>query len=114
MTDFSSFRVRWQGFFKATQSETTFAVSIREADERVRLRVDNILLISPNLEVSQPDCCARHINWVSGQVVVEYWLAACLAMGFDRIQYLWRVRQARCSLTKHWHIGTSNGGSPTR
>jgi hypothetical protein len=44
------FGVRWQGFFKATQSETTFSVSIREADERLCLWVDNILLINPSWE----------------------------------------------------------------
>lgn len=46
VSDYSSFSVRWQGFFKPTQSTTTFSVTVKEVDERFRLWVDNTLLMN--------------------------------------------------------------------
>ncbi len=46
LTDYSSFAVRWQGFFKPTGSITTFAVTVKESDERFRLWIDNSPLLN--------------------------------------------------------------------
>jgi hypothetical protein len=46
VTDYSSFAVRWQGFFKPTSSVTTFGVTVKESDERFRLWIDNTLILN--------------------------------------------------------------------
>jgi hypothetical protein len=46
ITDYSSFSVRWQGFFKPTTSVTSFTVTVRESDERLRLWVDHTLVLN--------------------------------------------------------------------
>ena len=46
VTDYSSFAVRWQGFFKPTGAATSFTVTVKESDERFRMWIDNTLLLN--------------------------------------------------------------------
>jgi hypothetical protein len=46
ISDYSSFAVRWQGYFKPTGSITTFSITVKESDERFRLWIDNTLLMN--------------------------------------------------------------------